>query len=200
MLSNEASCDESQSTLSVESSSYRRPAAKSLSSIIRQDADDESLRKYKEALLGENPTGIEIYPEDPRKVIIRKLAIVVDGRHEMELDLSGDLSKLKNHPLTIKEGSLYCVKIYFYVQRDIVTGLKYGHETLRNDTQVDEIIHMVGSFGPKKGLQSYTTPEEEAPAGSVSRGQYHIKSFLTDDDKNDFVSWEWLIEIKRDWE
>ena len=54
------SIDELPSKLRVESPNYRRPATKSLSSIIRQDADDESLRKYKEALLGDNPTGIEI--------------------------------------------------------------------------------------------------------------------------------------------
>lgn len=32
---------------------------------------------------------------DPRKVIVKKLALCVPGRDDMELDLTGDLSKLK---------------------------------------------------------------------------------------------------------
>ena len=52
--------DTGHAELTAQSSNYRRPATKSLSAIIRQDAEDESLRKYKEALLGENPLGIEI--------------------------------------------------------------------------------------------------------------------------------------------
>lgn len=34
-------------------------------------------------------------PNDPRKVIVKKLALVVEGRDDMELDLTGDLSQLK---------------------------------------------------------------------------------------------------------
>lgn len=34
-------------------------------------------------------------PNDPRKVIVKKLALCVPGRDDMELDLSGDISKLK---------------------------------------------------------------------------------------------------------
>lgn len=34
-------------------------------------------------------------PDDPRKVIVKKLALCVPDRADMELDLTGDLSKLK---------------------------------------------------------------------------------------------------------
>lgn len=34
---------------------------------------------------------------DPRKVIVKKLALLVAGRDPMELDLSGDISKLKKN-------------------------------------------------------------------------------------------------------
>lgn len=34
-------------------------------------------------------------PNDERKVIVKKLALVVEGRDDMELDLSGDISQLK---------------------------------------------------------------------------------------------------------
>jgi len=59
---------------------------------------------------------------------------------------------------------------------------------------------MVGSYGPKAELQSYTTPKEEAPTGMIARGTYHVKSLFTDDDKVEHLKWEWKLEIKKDWE
>lgn len=34
-------------------------------------------------------------PTDERKVIVKRLALCVEGRPDMELDLTGDLDKLK---------------------------------------------------------------------------------------------------------
>lgn len=58
---------------------------------------------------------------------------------------------------------------------------------------------MVGSYGPKKEPHIWTSSEEEAPKGMVSRGSYRMKSKFTDDDGKDYLSWEWAIEIKKDW-
>ena len=41
---------------------------------------------------------------------------------------SGDISNLKKSPFVMKEGAKYKIKIYFYCQREIVTGLKF-HQT-----------------------------------------------------------------------
>lgn len=49
----------------------------------------------------------------------------------MELDLTGDLSKLKKQVFTIKEGVQYKIRIDFIVQREIVHGLKYIQKTYR---------------------------------------------------------------------
>ena len=44
-----------------ETPGYRPPAPKSMEEIMKSDADDESLRKYKESLLGSgNTVGLEI--------------------------------------------------------------------------------------------------------------------------------------------
>ncbi|KAG8317433.1 hypothetical protein J6590_026583 [Homalodisca vitripennis] len=64
---------------------------------------------------------------------------------------------------------------------------------------LDKMTHMVGSYPPKPELQSYTTPQEEAPAGLMSRGTYTVHSLFTDDDKNQHLKWEWCFEIKKDW-
>lgn len=70
-------------------------------------------------------------PNDPRKVIVKKLALCVPERDDMELDLTGDLTKLKKQVFTIKEGVQYKIRIDFLVQREIVHGLKYVQKTSR---------------------------------------------------------------------
>ena len=60
---------------------------------------------------------------------------------------------------------------------------------------------MVGSYGPKKELQSYIQQQfEEAPSGMISRGDYKVESLFTDDDGNEYLKWVWHLAIKKDWE
>lgn len=59
------------------------------------------------------------------------MALCVPGRDDMELDLTGDISKLKKQVFTIKEGVQYKIRIDFLVQREIVHGLKYIQKTYR---------------------------------------------------------------------
>jgi Rho GDP-dissociation inhibitor len=65
---------------------------------------------------------------------------------------------------------------------------------------VDKTTHMVGSYPPSMEMHSFTTPMEEAPSGMMLRGSYNIKSLFTDDDENEHLKWEWVLEIKKDWE
>ncbi|KAI5631319.1 RHO protein GDP dissociation inhibitor domain-containing protein [Phthorimaea operculella] len=80
-------------------STYKPPPEKTIEEILAADQEDESLRKYKEKLLGEAQQGaIIVDANDPRKVIVKKLALCVEGRDDVELDLSGDLTDLKKQP------------------------------------------------------------------------------------------------------
>lgn len=184
----------------VPDTNYQPPPVKSIEELMSIDQEDESLRKYKEALLGAAQSGkIVVEPNDPRKVIVKKLALVVPGRTDVELDLTGNLSKLKKETFTIKEGVDYRIRIDFIVQREIVHGLKYVQKTYRLGKQVDKMPHMVGSYPPKAELHSYTTPVEKAPSGLLARGNYSVTSLFTDDDKNEHLKWDWTFEIKKDW-
>nr|CAG4645847.1 EOG090X0EJY [Lynceus sp. MCZ IZ 141354] len=178
---------------------YVPPPQKSLTEILAADQEDESLRKYKEALLGSATSGAVVVDErDPRKVIVRKLVLISEDR-EMALDLTGDISKLKSQEFVIKEGVQYRIRIDFHVQKEIVHGLKYVQKTYRHGIQVDKMTQMVGSYAPKPECHSYTTPVEDAPSGMMSRGHYTVTSLFTDDDKNEHLKWEWAFEIKKDW-
>jgi len=184
-----------------EDTTYKPPPEKSLNEMINQDQDDESLRKYKEILLGESTAGASIVdPSSDKRVLVRKLALVVEDREDHILDLSGDISALKEKSFTIKEGISYKIRIDFHVQREIVTGLKYVQRTYRKGIQVDKMSHMVGSYAPKMEVQSYTTPVEDAPSGMLARGHYNVKSLFTDDDNNEHLKWEWSFDIKKDWD
>ncbi|XP_037293902.1 rho GDP-dissociation inhibitor 2-like [Manduca sexta] len=57
-------------------SSYKPPPEKTIEEILAADQEDESLRKYKEALLGQAQAGtVVVDPSDERKVIV-KLCVV----------------------------------------------------------------------------------------------------------------------------
>lgn len=68
-------------------------------------------------------------PDNPKKVIVKKLVLVAADRPEISLDLTGDLSQLKKETFIIKEGVSYRIRIEFIVQREIVHGLKYIQKT-----------------------------------------------------------------------
>ncbi|CAG9817801.1 unnamed protein product [Phaedon cochleariae] len=179
---------------------YKPPPEKTIEEILQIDQEDESLRKYKEALLGQAQTGpVIVEPDNPRKVIVKRLVLVAADRPEIALDLSGDVSQLKKETFTIKEGVSYKIRIEFLVQREIVHGLKYVQKTSKLGITVDKMTHMVGSYAPKTEIQSYTTPAEDAPSGLLARGSYTVSSLFTDDDKNEHLKWEWTFEIKKDW-
>lgn len=179
---------------------YKPPEFKPLEDMLKQDADDESLVKYKKALLGGGGDTADPFPNDPRRVIVTELALVVQDREDVCLDLTGDLSKLKEKVFTIKEGAQYKMRVKFYVQKgELVSGLKYVQKTYRKGIKVDTSKFMVGSYAPKLEPQTWTTPVEDAPSGMIARGDYKVESLFTDDDNNEHLKWTWKFEIKKDW-
>ncbi|NP_001004847.1 rho GDP-dissociation inhibitor 1 [Xenopus tropicalis] len=176
---------------------YKPPAQKSIKEIQELDEDDESLRKYKEALLGPVPASTD--PGAPN-VMVTKLTLLCDcAPLPLELDLTGDLEKFKKQSFTLKEGVEYRIKISFKVNKEIVSGLKYQQQTYRKGVRLDQTSYMVGSYGPRVDEYEFLTPIEEAPKGMLARGCYSIKCLFTDDDKSKHLSWEWNLHIKNEW-
>ena len=70
---------------------YKPPEKKTLEEIVAADQEDESLKKYKEQLLGGAlGTGQVVVDENnPSRVIVKALTLVVDGRPDTVIDLSG---------------------------------------------------------------------------------------------------------------
>lgn len=184
--------------LDTEQENYVPPPQKSVSEIIAADANDESLNRYKQVLLGQAKSEkVIVDADDPRNVLLRSITLVVEGRPDITMHL--DKEHLNDASFTIKEGAAYRIRFDFFVQREICTGLKYVQKVTRHSITVDKETFMMGSYAPKMELQSFITPVDEAPSGVLHRGTYKVKSRVCDDDEHDWLSWTWTLEIAKDW-
>ena len=85
---------------------------------------------------------------------------------------------------TMKEGLTFRTNVRFYVQREIVTGLRYISHVKRMGVRVYEANEVMGSFAPRMEPYEHLLPEEEVPSGFLGRGSYTAKTKLIDDDGN----------------
>uniref|UniRef100_A0A672S538 Rho GDP-dissociation inhibitor 2-like n=1 Tax=Sinocyclocheilus grahami TaxID=75366 RepID=A0A672S538_SINGR len=178
---------------------YQPPAQKSLQEIQELDKDDESLNKYKQTLLGSGPVVAD--PSIPNVQVTRLTLMCDQAPGPITMDLTGGLDALKKKNFTMKEGVDYRVKIHFKVNINQISVIKQSAVMLVILLYcVDKAVYMVGSYGPRAEEHEFITPVEEAPKGMIVRGTYHIKSYFTDDDKTDHLSWEWNLQIKKDWD
>ncbi|PWA33299.1 hypothetical protein CCH79_00013642 [Gambusia affinis] len=198
---------------------YNPPAQKSLQEIQAMDKDDESLVKYKQTLLG--PEAMSPDPTEPNVRVTRLILLCDDAPEPITMDLTGappllifssldrvvlvtlclcagELSALRETSFTLQEGAKYRLKVHFKVNRDIVSGLKYRQVTYKKGVRKITTVCMMGSYGPRAEEQEFLCPADEAPKGIMSRGQYAVTSCFTDDDKNVYLSWEWILNISKD--
>ncbi|KAJ6258980.1 hypothetical protein Dda_5875 [Drechslerella dactyloides] len=182
---------------------YKVGEKKTIDELKNLDAEDEALNKWK-ASLG-LATGTPIGdPNDPRTVVIEEVALLVEGRSDIAVDLTKPhaLEQLKKNPFTIKEGSEYRMRVKFRVQHEVISGLKYLHVVKRKGIKVDKSEEMMGSYGPNTEttpVYTKTFAVEEAPAGMLARGSYSATTRFTDDDKKDHLTYDWAFDIKKEW-
>lgn len=111
---------------------------------LSTDQNDESLNRWK-ASLG-LATGDPICdPNDPRRCIIKSLALEVDGRDDVVVELTepGALDTLKDKPFSIKEGATFRIKVVFQVNHEVLSGLKYLQVVRRKGVRVSKDEEML---------------------------------------------------------
>ena len=83
------------------------------------------------------------------QVVICRLILIVPDRPDfvVEVEDTKKLEALRKHPIIIKEGCVYRLKVEFRVQHEIISGLKYLQQARRGPIS-DTIQEMMGSFAP----------------------------------------------------
>ncbi|XP_039048161.1 rho GDP-dissociation inhibitor 1-like [Hibiscus syriacus] len=164
---------------------------------LEKDKDDESLRKWKEQLLGGvdiNNIGETLEPE----VKFLSVAIVSPDRADLVLAIPVD-GKPQGLWFTLKEGSHYRLKFTFQVSNNIVSGLRYTNTVWKTGVKVYSTKEMIGTFSPQLEPYTHEMPEETAPSGFLARGSYTAKTKFLDDDNKCYLEINYTFDIKKDW-
>ncbi|KAG2409606.1 Rho GDP-dissociation inhibitor [Vigna angularis] len=152
----------------------------SLKEQIEKDKDDESLRKWKEQLLG----SIDVS--------------AVGGRPELILPIPFT-SDAKKSIFILKEGSQYRLKFSFTVSNNIVSGLKYTNVVWKTGVRVDNTKKMLGTYSPRQEPYTYELEEETTPSGLFARGTYSARTKFVDDDRKCYLDTNYYFEIQKSW-
>ncbi|KAK5801237.1 hypothetical protein VI817_003449 [Penicillium citrinum] len=140
---------------------------------------------------------------DKRNLTPSAIVLEIEGRENIVLDISTPDSrkKLSEHPVKIKEGTTYSIKIVFRVRFNVVTGLKYLEERKRQGILIEKSDTFMGSYAPiLEGQPDFEVlfGGEEAPSGMGVFGRYDVTSSLADEENN-YVEAHWAYEVTEDW-
>ncbi|XP_057545140.1 rho GDP-dissociation inhibitor 1-like [Amaranthus tricolor] len=169
----------------------------SLKDQLEKDKDDESLRKWKEQLLGSvdlNAIGESLEPE----VKILSLAIKSPGRDDILLQIPEN-GEVKGNWFTLKEGCPYSLQFTFQVNNNIVSGLKYSNTVWKTGVKVDSTKEMLGTYSPQAEPYTHELPEDTTPSGIFARGSYTARTRFVDDDNKRYLEINYTFDIRKDW-
>nr|XP_043628630.1 rho GDP-dissociation inhibitor 1-like [Erigeron canadensis]XP_043628631.1 rho GDP-dissociation inhibitor 1-like [Erigeron canadensis]XP_043628632.1 rho GDP-dissociation inhibitor 1-like [Erigeron canadensis]XP_043628634.1 rho GDP-dissociation inhibitor 1-like [Erigeron canadensis] len=165
---------------------------------LEKDKDDESLRRWKEQLLGSvDVTQAEEVQEPDVKIL--SLTIVSPDRPDIVLEIPDSGNTGKGPWFTLKEGSKYSLKFSVKVSNDIVCGLKYTNNVWKTGLKVDSSKEMLGTFSPQPEPYIHVMPEEVTPSGMFARGNYSAKTKFVDDDNKCYLELNYTFDIQKDW-
>jgi len=188
-----------------EEDDYVAPVTKSINELLStegKEGEDEALQRYKASLLGAAAAG-GAASSDPRRVVIKELALICNGRDPIKFDMTNEAVVKAGINITLKEGCEYKTQLTFVVQNEIVSGLTYKNDLARGPLTVLKVREMLGSYGPdpsKDIVVMFPKREwEEAPSGMMARGTYNAKTTFVDDDKKEHLNFGYKLTIAKDW-
>ncbi|XP_022761019.1 rho GDP-dissociation inhibitor 1-like [Durio zibethinus] len=169
----------------------------SLKEQLEKDKDDESLRRWKEQLLGSVDMSAVGESKEP-EVKILSLSILCPGRSDIIMPIPF-ASKPKSSLFILREGSRHRLKFSFIVSNNIVSGLKYTNTVWKTGVRVDNTKLMLGTFSPQKEPYTYELEEETTPSGLFARGSYSARTKFVDDDGKAYLDVSYHFEIQKNW-
>ncbi|XP_065875090.1 rho GDP-dissociation inhibitor 1-like [Euphorbia lathyris] len=167
----------------------------SLKEQLEKDKHDDSLRRWKEKLLGNVET--ELNGKMEPEVKFHSIGIVSDDIGEVNTPLPIGENQAGRVLFTLKEGSRYQLKMTFSVLHNIVSGLTYSNTVWKGGIRVHRNKGMLGTFAPQREPYVYSLEEETTPSGVLARGTYSAKLRFIDDDKRCHMELKYSFEIKK---
>ncbi|XP_010493686.1 PREDICTED: rho GDP-dissociation inhibitor 1-like [Camelina sativa] len=166
---------------------------------LEKDKDDESLRRWKEQLLGS--VDLEEVGETPDPVVkILTLTLRSPEREDMVLTIPENGKPTSKGPwFTLKEGAKYSLVFTFRVTNNIVSGLRYSNTIWKTGIKVYSRKEMLGTFSPQAEPYNHVMFEETAPSGLLVRGSYSVKSKFVDDDNKCYLENNYNFDIRKNW-
>ncbi|GMJ09055.1 SUPERCENTIPEDE1 [Hibiscus trionum] len=167
----------------------------SLKEQIEKDKDDDSLRRWKEKLLGcvEGDLNGQMEPE----VKFHSIGIISNDLEEVSHPLPLDSNREGLVLFTLKEGSRYQLKLTFSVLHNIVSGLTYSNTVWKAGLKVDQNKGMLGTFAPQREPYEHILDEETTPSGVLARGIYSANLKFEDDDRRCHMELKYAFEIRK---
>ncbi|GLJ26895.1 hypothetical protein SUGI_0526180 [Cryptomeria japonica] len=165
---------------------------------LEKDKEDESLRRWKEQLLGSldvNSMGERLEAD----VKIISFGILSAGRPDLIIPVPFVPTNSRGSSFILKEGSHYNLKICFSVHDNIVSGLTYINTVWKSGVRVDSTRVMLGTFSPQQEPYAYVMEEETTPSGIFARGCYSARTKFVDDDERCHLEINYTFEIRKDW-
>ncbi|XP_077228915.1 rho GDP-dissociation inhibitor 1-like [Tasmannia lanceolata] len=164
---------------------------------FEKDGDDESLRRWKEQLLGSVDLSSVGEAAEPEVQFI-SLMILSPGRPDLLLSIPF-VPNAKGYAFTLKDGSRYRLKFSFVVSNNIVSGLKYTNTVWKTGVRVENKKIMLGTFSPQQEPYIYEMEEETTPSGIFARGSYSARTKFVDDDGKCYLDLSYFFEIRKEW-
>lgn len=177
-------------------------AETNVASILALDQEDESLRKYKESLLGSAAHGDLGDTTDPRRLVIEEFRVVFAPEESLSdvvhnLSTKEGIDKLATEGITMKEGVKFKFRITFRVQHSILAGIKFVNTMTRMMISESEELTL-GSYPPSSTPHVFEFPKwdySEAPRGMMFRGKYKVNNSFIDSSKKKHLDFEYECNI-----
>lgn len=175
-----------------------------LADIMSRDTEDESLRKYKESLLGSAAHGDRGDTSDPRRLVIDEFRVVFAPEENLpeivhNLNNETGLNNLRMQGISMKEGCRFKFRITFRVQHDLIAGVKFMNVMTRMMISETEDL-MLGSYPPSSAPHVFEFPKwdfSEAPKGMMYRGKYKVVNSFIDSDGNNHLNFDYELTITK---
>lgn len=178
-------------------------APKTVQDFMNREDEDESVRKWKESLLGDSAKGdqAEANPaDDPRRVIPLELQVVTEGGPLYKYDLTNQaqLDDLKKKGYGLKEGGSFHYVVTFKVHHEIILGIKL--KTISKKTIAKQEAEFdLGSYPPTVAPIVKECEECEVPEGMMARGEYKVTNIIADEMGREYLKFDAKMKIGKTW-